>query len=145
MAFNALSMVPAPALGRACKLLSYVSDITSSYSHPMLESAGGAVDGRLIECLPTSISPTSIPTRICLPWPWRASRKAAVFQQYESVEGVACDIERLHLGIADLDAFLVMARIERALNFEAGFGCWLPRWTRPPQYDLSAVWRARSG
>ena len=30
MAFNALSMVPAPALGRACKLLSYVSDITSS-------------------------------------------------------------------------------------------------------------------
>ena len=33
------------------------------------------------------------------------------------------NVERLHLGLADFNAFLVMARIERAFNLEAGFGC----------------------
>ena len=36
---------------------------------------------------------------------------------------MACNVERLHLGIADLDALLVIARIERAFDLEACFGC----------------------
>lgn len=39
------------------------------------------------------------------------------------MEVVPLYVERLHLCLADLEAFLVMARIKRALNFEAGFGC----------------------
>src|SRR6266699_3460542 len=39
------------------------------------------------------------------------------------MEGVACNVKRLHLGIADLDSFLVMARIKRAFDLETGFGC----------------------
>src|SRR5712691_5843456 len=39
------------------------------------------------------------------------------------MEGVTCDVKRLHLGIADLDALLVIARIKRAFDPEAGFGC----------------------
>ena len=35
---------------------------------------------------------------------------------------IACDVERPHLGIADLDALLVGRGIERALDFQAGFG-----------------------
>ena len=38
------------------------------------------------------------------------------------MECVALDVERLHLGIADLDALFVGRSIERALNFQAGFG-----------------------
>jgi len=38
------------------------------------------------------------------------------------MEGVACDVETLHLGIADLDALLVGPRVERALDFQSGFG-----------------------
>ena len=36
---------------------------------------------------------------------------------------MACNVKRLHLGVADLDAFLVMARIKRAFDLETGFGC----------------------
>src|SRR6266849_4603706 len=39
------------------------------------------------------------------------------------MEEVSCDVKRLHLGIGDLDALLVIARIERAFDLEAGFGC----------------------
>ena len=39
------------------------------------------------------------------------------------MEGMPRYVERLHLGLADFDAFLIMACIKRALNFEAGFGC----------------------
>ena len=39
------------------------------------------------------------------------------------MESVPRDVERLHLGIGYLDAFLVIARIERAFDLEAGFGC----------------------
>jgi hypothetical protein len=38
------------------------------------------------------------------------------------MECVALDVERLHLGIADFDALFVGRGIERALNFQAGFG-----------------------
>src|SRR5262245_8617230 len=38
------------------------------------------------------------------------------------MERVALDVERLHLGIADLDALLVGPRVECALNFQAAFG-----------------------
>jgi hypothetical protein len=38
------------------------------------------------------------------------------------MERVALDVERLHLGIADFDALLVGCGIERALDFQAGFG-----------------------
>jgi len=61
------------------------------------------------------------------------------------MEGMPRYVERLHLGLADFDAFLIMACIKRALNFEGRFWLSLPRWTRPQQYDLSAVWRAKSG
>ena len=38
------------------------------------------------------------------------------------MEFIALDVERLHLGIADFDALFVGRGIERALNFQAGFG-----------------------
>jgi hypothetical protein len=38
------------------------------------------------------------------------------------MEFIALDVEGLHLGIADFDALCVGRGIERALNFEAGFG-----------------------
>src|SRR5712691_1106204 len=38
------------------------------------------------------------------------------------MECVAMDVERLHLGIADFDALFVGRGIERALDFQAGFG-----------------------
>ena len=39
------------------------------------------------------------------------------------MEGIAANVEALHFGVADLDAFFVGPRIECALDFEAGFGC----------------------
>jgi hypothetical protein len=38
------------------------------------------------------------------------------------MECIALDVERLHLGIADFDALFVGRGVERALNFQAGFG-----------------------
>src|SRR5260370_19966995 len=38
------------------------------------------------------------------------------------MECVALNVERLHLGIADFDALFVGRGIERALDFQAGFG-----------------------
>ena len=38
------------------------------------------------------------------------------------MELIAFDVERLHLGIADLDTLFVGRGVERALNFQAGFG-----------------------
>ena len=38
------------------------------------------------------------------------------------MECVALDVERLHLGIADFDALFVGRGVERALDFQAGFG-----------------------
>ena len=38
------------------------------------------------------------------------------------MECVALDVEGLHLGIADFDALLVGRGVERALDFQAGFG-----------------------
>jgi len=38
------------------------------------------------------------------------------------MEFIALDVERLHRGIADFDALLVGGGIERALDFQAGFG-----------------------
>src|SRR5580658_4097128 len=38
------------------------------------------------------------------------------------MEFIALDVERLHLGIADFDALFVGRGIERALDFQAGFG-----------------------
>src|SRR5580704_12161583 len=38
------------------------------------------------------------------------------------MERIALDVERLHLGIADFDTFLVGRGVERALDFQAGFG-----------------------
>jgi hypothetical protein len=38
------------------------------------------------------------------------------------MERVAGDVEGLHLGIADLDALFVGARVERAFDFQSGFG-----------------------
>jgi len=38
------------------------------------------------------------------------------------MECIALDGERFHLGIADFDALLVVRGIERASNFQAGFG-----------------------
>jgi len=39
------------------------------------------------------------------------------------MERVASDVEALHLGLADFDAFLVGPGIERAFDFEAGLRC----------------------
>jgi hypothetical protein len=39
------------------------------------------------------------------------------------MERVAADIEGLHLGIADLDAFLVGALVENAFDLESRLGC----------------------
>ena len=36
------------------------------------------------------------------------------------MERVTLNVERLHLGIADLDALFVSARVQRALDFQAG-------------------------
>jgi hypothetical protein len=38
------------------------------------------------------------------------------------MEFIAFDVERLHLGIADFDALLVGRDIERAFDFQTGFG-----------------------
>src|ERR1700687_3864745 len=38
------------------------------------------------------------------------------------MEFIALYVERLHLGIADFDALFVGRGVERALNFQAGFG-----------------------
>jgi hypothetical protein len=38
------------------------------------------------------------------------------------MERVATHVETFHLGVGDLDAFLVDPRIEGALNFEPGLG-----------------------
>ena len=38
------------------------------------------------------------------------------------MEFIAFDVEGLHLGIADFDALLVGRGIERALDFQTGFG-----------------------
>ena len=38
------------------------------------------------------------------------------------MELIACDVDAFHLGLADLDALLVAARIECALDFQAGLG-----------------------
>jgi hypothetical protein len=38
------------------------------------------------------------------------------------MEFIALDVERFHLGIADFDALFVGRGIERALDFQAGFG-----------------------
>ena len=38
------------------------------------------------------------------------------------MEFIALDVEPLHLSIADFDAFFVGRGIERALDFQAGFG-----------------------
>src|SRR5712691_5830628 len=38
------------------------------------------------------------------------------------MECVALDVEGLHLGIADFDAFFIGRGIEGALDFQAGFG-----------------------
>ena len=40
------------------------------------------------------------------------------------MEVIAFDIQRGHLGVADLDALLVGRRVERALDLQSGFrGC----------------------
>src|SRR5271166_5941035 len=39
------------------------------------------------------------------------------------MERVTLNVERLHLGIADLDALFVSACVQRALDFQAGLGC----------------------
>ena len=36
------------------------------------------------------------------------------------MEGIALDVEMLHLGFGDADAFLVGSGVERALDLEAG-------------------------
>jgi len=38
------------------------------------------------------------------------------------MERIAADVEAFHLGLGDLDAFLVDPCVERALNFEPGLG-----------------------
>jgi hypothetical protein len=38
------------------------------------------------------------------------------------MERVAGDVEALHLGVADLDALLVGARVEGTFDFQSGFG-----------------------
>ena len=38
------------------------------------------------------------------------------------MELIAGDVEALHLGVADLDALLVGARVERAFDLQAGLG-----------------------
>ena len=38
------------------------------------------------------------------------------------MEGIAANVEALHFGVADLDAFFVGPRIGGALDLEAGFG-----------------------
>ena len=38
------------------------------------------------------------------------------------MERVAANVERLHLGIADLDALFVGPLVERAFDFQAGLG-----------------------
>jgi hypothetical protein len=37
------------------------------------------------------------------------------------MEVIAGDVQRRHLGVADLDALLVGPRIERAFDFQSGF------------------------
>src|SRR5271166_4399638 len=54
------------------------------------------------------------------------------------MERVTLNVERLHLGIADLDALLVSARVQRALDFQAGLGC-----RRCDQLDDSQAIRER--
>jgi hypothetical protein len=46
------------------------------------------------------------------------------------VELITDDVEAFHCGFADLDALLVVARVERAFDFEPGFGR-----GRPDQLD----------
>ena len=38
------------------------------------------------------------------------------------MELIASDVEAFHLGFADLDALAVVARVERALDFQPGLG-----------------------
>ena len=38
------------------------------------------------------------------------------------MEGIALDVDAFHLGIADLDTLLVGRGVERARDFQAGFG-----------------------
>ncbi len=56
------------------------------------------------------------------------------------MEVIACDVEHLHLGIADLDALLVGARVEGALDFQSGFGC-----RRADRLDDGETIRQRAG
>jgi hypothetical protein len=46
------------------------------------------------------------------------------------MERIAGDVELRHLGVADLDALFVGARVERALDFQSGLGG-----RRPNQLD----------
>jgi hypothetical protein len=39
------------------------------------------------------------------------------------MECVALDVESFHLGIGDFDALFVGCGVERAFDFQAGFGC----------------------
>ena len=39
------------------------------------------------------------------------------------MERITSDVEAFHLGVADLDAFLVDRRVEDGLDFEPGRGC----------------------
>ncbi len=54
------------------------------------------------------------------------------------MERVTLNVERLHLGIADLDALFVSAGVQRALDFQAGLGC-----RRCDQLDDSQAVRER--
>src|SRR5271157_6623323 len=54
------------------------------------------------------------------------------------MERVTLNVERLHLGVADLDALFVSARVQRALDFQAGLGC-----RRRDQLDDSHAIRER--
>src|SRR5216110_2194307 len=56
------------------------------------------------------------------------------------MEFVAADVEALHRGFGDLDAFLVGSRVEGALYFEAGFGR-----RRGNQLDYGGAIGERSG
>src|SRR5271167_3565554 len=54
------------------------------------------------------------------------------------MERVTLNVERLHLGVADLDALFVSARVQRVLDFQAGLGC-----RRRDQLDDSHAIRER--
>jgi len=54
------------------------------------------------------------------------------------MERVAADVEAFHLGLGDLDAFLVDPRVERALDFEPGLGA-----CRRDEFDDGRVVRER--